>query len=53
MSLVSMIAKAYVGSLVKVADNVLCINSCTCTHFQISTNLSVPLLIHGVSHSIF
>lgn len=32
--------------------NVLCMSSGTCTHYQISTKLSVPLLIHGVSHSI-
>lgn len=28
----------------------LCMSSGTCTHFQISTKLSVPLLIHGVRH---
>jgi hypothetical protein len=33
--------------------NVLCMSSGTCTTFQISTKLSVPLLIHCVSHSTF
>lgn len=31
-----------------IAYNVLCMSSGTCTHFQIITKLSVPLLIHGV-----
>lgn len=32
------------------ALNVLYMSGGTCTHFQISTKLSVPLLIHGFSH---
>jgi hypothetical protein len=33
------------------AANGLCMSSGICTRFQINTNLSVPLLIHGVSTS--
>ena len=40
--------KAYFLIISLLANNVLCMSSGTCTHFQISTNLSVPLLIHGV-----
>jgi hypothetical protein len=39
--------------LVKLTANGLCMSSGTCTHFQISTKLSVPLLIHGVMCRFF